>query len=158
MHISTSFNQGLNTGIALAEYLPFKFGIFSLQICLNSSAASCKLCTAIQVSCLVLLLWGCGINLDQVPMFGISSASLSVSLPYISVSGSSDRSKDTGLGPNLGADDTNPLFASGISNMTLGPCVLLVMGVIGTWGRWPLSNTSTFPVTFLHLLFYPPNI
>ena len=88
-HISISLSHELKINMALAEYLPLSFWIFGLQIFLNSSAMSCKLCDAMEASFLILLPFGYGV-------FGLTSASLSVSFPDVSMLEILDWSKDTG--------------------------------------------------------------
>ena len=56
-HISTYFNHKLNTSITLANCPPLSFYILSSHIFLNTLVASCRLCSVVEVSVLVLDFW-----------------------------------------------------------------------------------------------------
>ena len=153
MHMSTSLSHELKINVALAEYPPLSFCILDLWIFLNSSAMSCRLCDAMEASCLVLLTFWYGVRLDLVPKFGLLSAWLSISFPDVSVSGILDRLKDTGWGAKQGIDDTDPGLTTWLLNITLCPWPLPAMGVSGTWGRWDTSSSLKSLPLFIFLVW-----
>ena len=105
---------------------------------------SCKLCDGMEASFLILFTFWCGV-------FGLSSASLSISLPDVSMSGILDALKDTGWGTKWGVDDIDPGLTTRFLNVTLCPWLLPDRGVSGTWGRWNTSSSLTSPPLFKFL-------
>ena len=146
MHISMSFSHELKTDMTLAEYLPLHFCIFGSHIFLNSSAMSWRLCDAMEASALVPFPFCCGV-------LGLTSASLSVSLPDISLLGILDTLKDTGWGTKWGIDEIDHGLTTRLLNVTLCPWQLLAMAMCGTWGWWNTSSRlRSLPLLILFLL------